>query len=196
MTTIELKTVNGIKIDPNIFTFKFDCNCKGECCYYGVYTDFNEYKKIISLVDDIIPLMDDTQSFNVKDWFEEPEKDEDFQSGIAVGTEIINGKCAFLDKDGLCVLQKLANIHKVHKWSYKPKYCILFPLTIYENTLTIDDEHIDRLKTCNKNLNVTTSIFDYCQEELKYIFGVEGFNELLKLKEEITNTIGAEFNGS
>ena len=33
------KKINGILIDPQIFTYKFICNCPGECCYYGVYTD-------------------------------------------------------------------------------------------------------------------------------------------------------------
>ena len=90
--------------------------------------------------------MDETQSKNIDEWFEEPEEDEDFESGVAVGTEIINGKCTFLDKNGLCTLQKLAMIEGEHKWKYKPIYCVLFPLTIFEGALTIDDEHIDRLK--------------------------------------------------
>lgn len=186
---MELKSINGIKIDPKIFTFKFGCDCKGECCHYGVYTDLKEYQKIMSLKDEIIPLMDYTQSKKTDDWFEEPQDDEDFESGTAVGTEIINGKCTFLDKDGLCVLQRLANEHNVHKWQYKPIYCVLFPLTVYENTLTIDDEHIDRLETCNK-MNIQTTIFEHCQEELKYFFGEGGFKELLKLKEEILSTNG------
>lgn len=193
---MEYKTVKGIKIDPKIFTFQFSCDCKGECCNYGVYTDFKEYQKIMSLKDEIIPLMDSTQSKNVNDWFEEPQKDEDFDSGIAVGTEIINGKCTFLDKEGLCVLQRLANKHNVHKWEYKPIYCVLFPLTIFENTLTIDDEHIDRLETCNRNPMSSTTIFEHCQEELKYFFGEDGFFELLKIREEILNTIGELKNGS
>lgn len=186
---MELKSINGIKIDPKIFTFKFGCDCKGECCHYGVYTDLKEYQKIMSLKDEIIPLMDNTQSKKTDDWFEEPQDDEDFESGTAVGTEIINGKCAFLDKDGLCILQRLANQHNVHKWQYKPIYCVLFPLTVYENTLTIDDEHIDRLETCNK-INIQTTIFEHCQEELKYFFGEEGFRELLKIREEILSTNG------
>ncbi len=193
---MNLKPINGIKIDPKIFTFKFGCDCKGECCYYGVYTDLKEYQKIMSLKNEIIPICDYTQSKNPEEWFEEPEADKDFESGIAVGTEIINGKCAFLDKDGLCVLQRLANQHNVHKWKYKPVYCVLFPLTIYENTLTIDDEHIDRLETCNFKANVHTTIFEHCQEELKYFFGEEGFEELLKMKEEILSKNGVLNEGN
>ena len=68
-------------------------------------------------------------------------------------------------------------------------YCILFPFTIYEGALTVDDEHIERLKTCNVNPNVETSIFDACREELLYFFGEENFNELVNYKEEYLSTL-------
>lgn len=178
------KEINGVFIDPQIFTFKFSCRCAGECCNYGVYTDLKEHEYILSIKDKVIPLMDDTQSKNISEWFEEPEEDEDFESGIAVGTEIINGKCTFLDKNGLCTLQKLALMEGEHKWKHKPTYCILFPLTIFEGALTIDDEHIDRLKTCNPNPVIEVSIYDACKEELFHFFGEESFNELEKYKNE------------
>lgn len=187
--SIKEKFINGIKIDPNIFTFKFGCRCNGECCHYGVYTDLKESELILSIKDKIIPLMDETQSKNISDWFEPAEEDEDFESGIAVGTEIINNKCAFLDKNGLCVLQRLALMEGEHKWKYKPMYCVLFPLTIYQNTLTIDDEHIDRLHYCNKFPVSDTTIFEACQEEIHYFLGDEGFKELLSYKEEVLSQV-------
>ena len=52
-----------------------------------------------------------------------------------------------------------------------------FRLTIFEGALTIDDEHIDRLKTCNKNPVNEISIFEACRDELKHFFG-EDFNKL------------------
>jgi Fe-S-cluster containining protein len=178
------KEISGVFIDPQIFTFKFTCKCGGECCNYGVYTDLKEYEYILSIKHKIIPLLDETQTKDFDEWFEEPEEDEDFDSGVAVGTEIINGKCTFLDKNGLCTLQKLAMNEREHKWKYKPIYCILFPLTIFEGAITIDDEHIDRLKTCSKNSDIETSIYDACKEELLHFFGVEKFNELENYKNE------------
>ena len=183
------KKINGLFIDPKIFTYKFSCKCSGECCHHGVYTDLKEHDTIIELKDKILPLFDETQCKDIKKWFEEPEEDEDFESGVAVGTEVINGKCTFLDKNGLCALQRLANLEGVHKWKYKPLYCILFPLTIYEGAITIDDEHIDRLKTCNVNPNSETSIFDACKEELIYFLGEDSYKELDNYKEEYLNTL-------
>ncbi|MEJ5261880.1 MAG: DUF3109 family protein [Ignavibacterium sp.] len=190
--------IKGIKIDPNIFTFKFGCRCNGECCHYGVYTDLKEHENILAIKDKIIPLMDETQSKNISDWFEPAEEDDDFESGVAVGTEIVNDKCAFLDKNGLCVLQRLALDEGEHKWKYKPIYCVLFPLTIYQNTLTIDDEHIDRLSYCNKFPISDSSIFDACREELEFFFGEEGFKELLQYREEILSQVqnGVTANGN
>lgn len=178
------KEINGIFIDPQIFTFKFACKCAGECCNYGVYTDLKEHEMILGIKDKIIPLLDETQSKDIEDWFEEPEEDEDFESGIAVGTELVNDKCSFLDKNGLCTLQKLALMEGEYKWKYKPIYCVLFPLTIFEGALTIDDEHIDRLKTCNVNPVIETSIYDACKEELLHFFGDENFAELENYKNE------------
>jgi len=178
------REINGVYIDPQIFTFNFSCSCSGECCNYGVFTDLNEYKHIMSIKDKIIPLMDETQSKNPEEWFEEPEEDEDFDSGVAVGTQIINDKCTFLDKNGLCTLQKLAMMEGEHKWKYKPIYCVLFPFTVYEGALTIDDEHIDRLETCNAHPLKNQSIFDYGHEELKHFLGDEGFKKLEEYRKE------------
>ena len=181
------KKINNVLIDPRIFTFKFICTCQGECCHYGVFTDLKEYKVIMEIKEKILPLFDETQSKDVKKWFEPPEDDEDFESGVAVGTEVINGKCTFLDKNGLCVLQKLALDEGEFKWKYKPLYCVLFPLTVYEGVLTIDDEHIERLKSCN--INPSLSIFDAVAEELKYFLGQDGFEELEKYREEYLNEL-------
>jgi Fe-S-cluster containining protein len=185
------KEINGIKIDPQIFTFSFNCNCSGECCYYGVYTDLKERDSILSLKDKLIPLFDESQVRDTSKWFEPPEEDEDFESGVAVGTEVNNGKCTFLDKDGLCTLQKLADLEDEYKWKYKPLYCILFPLTVYENTLTIDDEHIDRLKTCNHNPTAKKTIYESCTDELRHFFGEKGFRELEEYKNEYLERIKA-----
>lgn len=183
------KKINGLFIDPKIFTYRFSCECTGECCHYGVYTDKFEHDLILQKKDRILELFDDSQSTDLEKWFEPPEEDEDFESGIAIGTEVINGKCTFLDKNGLCVLQKLASVEDEHKWKYKPLYCILFPLVVYEGALTIDDDHIDRLKTCNVEADNKPSIYEFCREELLYFFGNEKFEELENYRTEYLNEI-------
>lgn len=177
------KEIKGYLIDPIIFTQKFvkSCDvsiCSGECCYYGVYTDKYEHDRILEIKDKLIDIMDDSQTTDVSKWFEPPEEDEDFESGIAVGTELHNGKCVFLDKVGFCTLQKFTVEQNEFKWKYKPLYCILFPLIIYDGAITIDDEHLDRMHYCNKRENQDSTIFDCCNEELKFLLGEDGFKEL------------------
>ena len=187
------KMINGLKIDPLIFTFKFTCRCiGGECCNYGVYTDYKEHEKILSVKNEIIAMMDESQSKNVDEWFEAPEKDDDFESGIAVGTNIINDKCTFLDKNGLCALQTLGLSKGMHKWAYKPIFCVLFPLTIYQGALTVDDEHIERLNSCNRYASERLTIFDSCKEELRYFLGKDGFAKLEKYREEYLNSLKSQ----
>lgn len=191
------KVIGDYWIDPIIFTHKFVkscdvCVCSGECCYYGVYTDKYEHDLIMKHKDEIIEIMDDSQTKDVSKWFEPPEEDEDFESGIAVGTELYNGKCVFLDKQGFCSLQKLAMNKGEDKWKYKPLYCILFPLVIYEDTITIDDEHLARMHYCNKEENQSSTIFDTCNNELRHLLGEEGFNELEKYRVEYLTSIGVE----
>ncbi len=173
--------INGLKIDPLIFTTNFSCKCGGECCHYGVYTDFEEHKKILSLKDELIPLMDETQTTDISKWFEEPEVDTDFPSGKAVGTELFSKKCVFLDRDGLCVIQKNSMQRGRPKWQDKPIYCILYPLTIFEGALTVDDEHMERLKTCNRT-NSKFSIIDSCAEELIHFLGEDGYKKLIEYR--------------
>lgn len=188
------KKINGVGIDPLIFTHKFVkacdvCICSGECCYYGVYTDKKENELIMSMKDRIIESMDDSQIKDPEKWFEEPEEDSDFESGIAVGTEVYNGKCVFLDKQGYCTLQKMAMEDGEFKWKYKPVYCILFPLVIYEGALTVDDDHLGRMHYCNKTENQDSTIFDCCKNELRHFLGEEGFSELEEYRTEYLKTL-------
>lgn len=190
------KKINGIFIDPRIFTQKFvkacdACICSGECCYYGVYTDKTEYEKIIAVKETIIKYLDDSQTKDAAKWFELPQVDNDFPSGISVGTEVHNGKCVFLDKQGFCTLQKMALAEGEFKWKYKPLYCILFPLVISEGVLTIDDEHIADMHYCSKLENQHSTIFDHSRHELQFLFEEKGFQELLDYREEFLH----KFNG-
>lgn len=184
-----MKIIGNYKIDPLIFTHKFVqrcdiCVCSGECCYYGVYTEYNEYQKIMAMKERIIRSMDESQTKDSETWFEEPVEDDDFASGIAVGTEIHNGKCVFLDKQGFCTLQKIAMEDGENKWKYKPLYCILFPLVIDNGVLTVDDDHLSRMHYCSKAVNQTSTVFDTCKEELKHLLGAEGFEELISYRQE------------
>lgn len=184
------KIIKGLKIDPAIFTFPFvpGCNislCSGECCWYGVYVDLKEMELILENKEIIKQYMDETQTKDESKWFEDIEKDDDFESGYCAGTQIYNNKCVFLDKNGFCSLQKAAMDRNEYRWKYKPIYCVIFPLTIYNGTLTIDDEHIERLHYCSKLRHQTSTVFDATKAELIHLLGEEGYQQLLHYRKEL-----------
>ncbi|MBS1518098.1 MAG: DUF3109 family protein [Bacteroidetes bacterium] len=182
---------NGLKIDPVIFTQGFvpGCDmriCGGQCCNWGVYMDRDFQEVIMKHEEQIKEVMDEHQLRDTSLWFEkELEEDEDFPSGYAIGTELYitpQGvtQCVFKDKRGYCSLQVTAVEKGMHKWEIKPKYCIMYPLTIVDNTLTYDSDHADRLDYCGREHeeNFSQTVFEAMTEELKFILGDDGYKFL------------------
>lgn len=179
---------NGIKIDPIIFTQGFvpGCNmkiCHGQCCNWGVYMDKPFKDIIMKFEDEIKGVMDEHQVKDSTKWFEtEIEEDEDFPSGLAIGTELYEtphgiSQCVFKDKRGFCSIQVAADKNNMHKWAIKPKYCIMYPLTIIDNVLTYDDDHAAKLDYCgvDKKQNFSQTVFEAMTEEITFILGADGY---------------------
>jgi hypothetical protein len=182
---------NGLKIDPVIFTQGFvpGCNldkCGGQCCNWGVYMDRDFQPVIMEFENQIKEVMDENQIKDSSKWFEkELEEDHDFPSGFAIGTELyINPKgttqCVFKDKNNFCSLQVMSVKNGKHKWEIKPKYCIMYPITIVDNILTYDEDHSRKLDYCGigNEDNFTQTVFEAMTEEIKFIMGEEGFEFL------------------
>lgn len=190
------KVIKGIKIDPKIFTRPFirGCDiaiCSGECCRWGVYVDKYEMEAILENKDLVKKYMDETQTQDETKWFEPLEEDSDFASGYCAGTELYNDKCVFLDKRGYCTLQKMAMAENEYKWKYKPIYCVLFPLMVFEGVLCIDEEHLERQSYCSKAINQTSTVFEACKEEIIHLLGQDGYEELCQYKAEYEKSLNA-----
>lgn len=183
--------INGLKIDPIIFTQGFvpRCDipiCNGQCCDLGVYMDSEFPEVIMKHEKDIIDVMDEGQVKDSSKWFdEETVKDHDFPTGIAIGTRVYktklgNEQCVFKGLNNYCALQIAAEKKGFHKWEIKPKYCIMYPITIVDNTLTYDDAHSENLDYCglHKKENFVQTVFEAMKEEIIYILGEDGYNYL------------------
>jgi len=188
-------TVKGLKVDELIFTQGFVqyCDiskCGGGCCHSGVYADVKEYESILQHKNEIMAVMDETQDKDVSTWFDgEYIDDTDFPSGRATGTNVhtrdggISGfteGCVFLDKRHFCSIQVAAAEQGLHRWAWKPMYCILFPITIVEGIMTYDDSHSEDLNHCGPQgaQNYVHSVYESMQEELKHFLGEEEFAKL------------------
>lgn len=155
------------------------CTCSSVCCQHGVYADVRERDRILGLKDTIKKYMDETQTQDESGWFEQGEFDDsDFPSGRCVSTEVVNDKCAFLDKLGRCSLQVAATSEGLHKWEWKPLFCILFPIEISDKVVGFDDLLDEDQPCCTIGKEFDTPVFEACKEELIHVLGANGYEEL------------------
>jgi hypothetical protein len=155
------------------------CTCTSVCCQHGVYADVKERDRILDHRETIKKHMDETQTRDESLWFEQQEEeDSDFVSGRRVGTEVVNGKCAFLDKLGRCSIQLAATAEGMHKWAIKPTFCILFPLEISDGVVGFDDLLDEEESCCSISSVFEVPLFEACKDELTHILGEDGYGEL------------------
>lgn len=188
-------TVKGMRVDELIFTQGFVkyCDidkCGGGCCHSGVYADVEEHATILRHKEQIARAMDETQDTDPSTWFDgEYIDDPDFPSGRATGTQVherdggISGfteGCVFLDKRHFCSIQVAAANEGLHRWAWKPAYCILFPITVVEGVITYDDSHSEDLHHCGPKGagNYVHSVFESMREELQHFLGADEYAKL------------------
>lgn len=187
----KLSYLPELKVDNNIFESRFangcaTCNCNAACCQTGVWVDVEERNMILSKAEIVQRYMGPRQDKNPKNWFEKREfVDKDYPSGRRVGTRVRNHHCVFLDGHGRCVLQKATNAEAEGKFDLKPFVCSAYPITIEDGTLMIDDEEVTgRPQCCSVVPGCELNVFDVCREELNYVLGTEGVQELRHLADE------------
>lgn len=155
------------------------CKCSSNCCKGGVWTDITEHDVIMSKKELIKAQMDDTQTTDVAKWFEPEEIDDsDFPSGKAIGTEIVNDKCVFLDKIGRCSIQLAAVADGKHKWEWKPLYCVLFPVEVTNNVVGYDPMLQGTETCCTVSSVFETPLLAACKDELVHLLGEDGYRKI------------------
>lgn len=154
--------------------------CGGHCCRHGVYVSLPERDRILAYADRIQAAMDDSQSWDTSLWFEdEIERDEDYPGGLCIGTATYNGKCAFLNRDGLCTLQLIEPaLDLAEGVRLKPFYCRLFPLVTSFDRVEFDDLCDGVRRCCTLASDGSTRAIDAYACEFKEILGREGYEQL------------------
>jgi len=176
-----LLRVNQFTVSDELFTKGYalgqgPCNCTAWCCEGGVYIDLKERDRILEHREMIKKYMDESQSRDHREWFEQEEReDEDFPSGRCQGTEEINKKCAFLDKNGHCSIQLAATEEGMGRWALKPLYCILFPIEVSDHVIAFDEMLQDDQACCTIQEDFDVPLFRACREELTHLLGEDGY---------------------
>jgi len=179
-----LRHIPNLRVHPSLLGNQFasGCsmmNCNGNCCKHGVMVDVKERDQILEHTDLVLRYMEPRQEHDPSRWFEEEERDLDFPSGKAVGTQARDYGCVFLDSAGRCVLQKAAMGEGMYKFALKPFYCVAYPVTIEHGELIIDDaDFVSRTACCSTVKDSSLTVFDVCSEELEHVLGKDGLDEL------------------
>ena len=186
----KLKYIPNLTFEAGFLEKKFTTGCSmmqcnATCCRQGVMVDIAERDRILKHAGMIQKYMEPHQNRDPKSWFEsEVEEDQDFPSGAAVGTTKESYGCTFLDRKGLCVLQKAAVAEGMPKFSLKPFFCVAYPVTIESHELITDDADFTNRKECCSTVGKegALTVLDVCSEELEFMLGKEGLEELKTMK--------------
>ena len=189
--TDESLIINGLRIDPALLdeVQAERCmlhECLGACCSGGVWVDQDQVAAILPHVEAIKANLPADRR-NPDTWFSGPEEDEDFPSGTAIGTDIVDDPlrpgrtcCVFLRPDRRCALQVTSQQLGLEWPGLKPFYCALYPLYLSGGELTLDDETPELFEgaTCSRFSGEKKPIYQTYAAEIKLVLGEEGYREL------------------
>jgi hypothetical protein len=186
--------VKGLTFAPELFHQGFasgqgPCRCASTCCMSGVFLDVRERDRILEHRAEIARQMDETQDVNPQEWFDAEERtDEDFPSGLCVGTAVINDKCAFLNRAGHCAIQVAAVAEGLDRWAWKPHYCILFPIEVSNGVVSFDDMLQEDESCCTVSERFDVPVFRACRDEIIHLVGEDGYQELEQYYVSLTHS--------
>ncbi len=183
--------IKGIRIDSSVLQREAirRCGlgeCQAACCTGGVWVDADHAQRILAWTDAIKPCLPPDRR-DASTWFAEDEADDDFPSGRRLGTNIVDdpqrpGKtcCVFLRHDRKCALQVASSAHNLGWPGLKPYYCAIYPMTIEDNTLMMDDETPRDFEggDCRRPAPDVRPLFQVYREEALLALGEEGYQEL------------------
>lgn len=184
MTEQALLRIGRYGISKDLFRFGYPggqspCTCTSTCCSWGVYVDVAERDRILEHSDAIVSAMDDSQPHDPALWFEtDVDEDPDFVSGRCVGTHVHNNKCAFLDRQGRCAIQLAAVAQGLHRWAWKPMYCVLYPIEVSDGVVGFDPMLQDEQPCCSIAPRYAVPLFRACRDELTHLLGEQGYEML------------------
>jgi hypothetical protein len=182
-----LEHLGPLRVDPEIFTARFSracsmANCDAGCCQGGVWVDVLHRDVILEHAAVIARHMDPEQEHNPARWFEgEIADDSDFPSGKAVGTEVTDSGCVFLNAHRRCVLHAVDDVENLGV-RLKPFFCRVFPVTICNGVLTLDEPIAgERPQCCSETPGGGQTVLELCEEEWGTALGEQGVAELRML---------------
>ena len=124
-------------------------NCRGMCCYDGVYLSEKDIKKIDECINKYPDEFPNKDYLEISDW----KYYKGLQKTKAVKLKkhrddypkhFNQTRCFFQDEEtGKCKLQEIALKYNEDKWKYKPLSCCIFPLRKRNNNIELLEKKED-----------------------------------------------------
>lgn len=109
-------------------------NCRGICCYDGVYLEDDDIRRINECIKKYPQEFADINYIEISNWksFRGLKKTKSIKLKRYrkdYPKHFSQTRCIFQIEDtGNCLLQEIALKHDENKWKYKPRTCCIFPL--------------------------------------------------------------------
>jgi len=166
-------------VDTAMFTRTYfgacmECTfCDDACCHHGADVAALEQARLEARAEELESYVGAQRA----DWFTgEHEVEPDWPGGHATRTQLRDGRCIFLNRRGRgCLLHKYALEKQFDFHELKPMVCTLFPLSWFEQTLTVADEVEENDIIC---LTPGPTCYRSARTDLEYYFGAELVTEL------------------
>jgi hypothetical protein len=162
------------RVDPRIFTLRYfthclQCGfCHDWCCQFGVDIELTRVAAIERHADELERYVGVPRDR----WFEPGvERDREMPGGGVRRTQVEDGRCVFLRRDGRgCLLHAFALDRGMDYHAFKSMVDCLFPLTFGRGLLCPADEIVDGELVC---AGQGPTLYRGVREELRYYFGDE-----------------------
>lgn len=160
------------RVDRRIFTLRYfthclQCGfCHDWCCQFGVDVELTRFHAIQRHADALERYLGIPRAR----WFEpETELDHEMPGGGVRRTQVVDGHCVFLRRDGRgCMIHAFALERGMDYHEIKSMVDCLFPITFADDLLCPADEILDGELVC---AGQGPTLYRGVREELRYYFG-------------------------
>lgn len=163
--------------------------CQAWCCIGGVSVDLGEKEDILRHADWVKPYLPADRR-DERGWFDGQDvADPEYPSGHVEGTTVVDDPthpagytCIFLrPEDRRCALQLAGAAAGLGRWGLKPFYCGLYPLTIENGVLCMDDENELYLEggNCHRESSQVVPLHQLFHDEIVLAVGEERLQQLI-----------------
>lgn len=183
--------IKGISVHPQLLESRPTqrCNyldCGSACCRNGVYIDVDQSNLILEHAEEIKPFLR-PETRDERTWFDGVyDIDSDYPSGRGQGTNVVShpthstgSACVFLREDLKCGLQVASTGLGRSPWHFKPYYCALHPLTVWDKWLLMEEELEHLGGTCLVPGDVSP-LYTVFADEIRLHLGDDGYAELVQ----------------